>query len=211
MAEWMAAHGARASVEVLPPLFDVPETPGPPPSGPPELLYCGWVYSANAAPLKWIERAAPGASLRLLTGSTPADLVRLGLDARRWQIDHAANAADVARAVRRATWCVIALDPCAPNREALKVAWPTKLREYLAFGRPVLCIAAADYAAAELAAGEGWGIVAVDEASTRAAVQRALTETADALAARSARAHAFARAAFDNGTIGARFRHDLMS
>jgi hypothetical protein len=214
MAEWMQAAGARGAVEVLPPLIDVGPA-RPLPEGAPSFVYSGWIYSANAPGLKWVEsavgRVAPSASLRLVTRSTPRDVERWGLDPARWSIQRAATNEQVIEEVARATWTIASLDPQFPDREALKVAWPTKLREYLAVGRPVLCVASADYAAAEIARDGGWGIVASTETETREAVERAVSEPRDELLRRAAAARAFAIEKLDSRTVGARWRARLLA
>jgi hypothetical protein len=208
MAQWMRDHGARVPVEVLPPL-GVVEAPAPLPEGPPMFLYCGWVYGANTEPLKWLERAvsdlAPAASLRLLTHTPAPTLARFGLSPERWSIANALPH-QVAGEVAKATWGVVALDPAYPKREMLQVAWPTKLRDYLAVGRPVLTIAARDFAAAEMAERGGWGVAAASEAETREAVGLALATPRVTLEARAVKAHAYAREWMDNATVGARWR-----
>ena len=213
MCEWLTAHGARAQAEELPPLVDVGDAL-PFPNGTPRFLYSGSVYGANAKPLCWLQRAAADVGvpveLRLLTGTTQVDLVRAGLDLQRWSVGKAAPD-QVPAEVAQATWCVVALDPYARDRETLRVAWPTKLREYLAVGRPVFCISAPDYAAAELANQAGWGITAGSEEETRAALRAALAETPQALAARAERAHVFAKSRFDNQVIGEGWRREALA
>jgi len=213
MAAWMRTHGFRAPVELLPPLTDVGEA-APLPGGAPSLLYCGWVYRANARPLKWIERAVvedhPGTSLRLLTHCSVSELVALGLDTTRWSIASVAPN-EVRAEVMKCAWGIVALDPEFAPRDHLQVAWPTKLRDYLAIGRPVICVAAQDYAVAEIAAGSRWALLAHDEASTRTAVSSAIAEAREAMAERSAAAHAFAREALDNGTLGRRWRAEVLA
>ena len=209
MAERMQADGARGQIEVLPPLIDVGPAK-PLPDGPPRFVYSGWIYSANAPGLKWIERAAqsvaPGASLRLVTRTTVGDIERFGLDPKRWTIRAAETSEEVLDEVARATWTIIALDPQSADSDALRVAWPTKLREYLAVGRPVLCVADERSAAAEIAREGAWGLLASTEAETRDALRRAFVEPREGLLRRAAAAHAFAVEHLDNRTVGARWR-----
>jgi hypothetical protein len=103
---------------------------------------------------------------------------------------------------------VIGVDSGASS-DGERVAWPTKLREYLSVGRPVLCIARPEYAVAKMAAANGWGVVAHSEAETRAAVARIVAEPAATLAERARAAHRFALDNIDDATIGAALRRDL--
>ena len=108
--------------------------------------------------------------------------------------------------VAKATWAIVSLEPHSPDQDALTVAWPTKLREYLAVGRPVLCIANESSAAAEITRAGGWGIVASTPEQTRQALQTAVSGSHEALVRSAAAAHAFALERLDNKTVGARWR-----
>ena len=217
MADWLRADGVGGKIEVLPPLIDVPATgPALPPAGRRSLLFCGWVYSAQGRALSWVERAvadmAPDFELRLLTHMAPADLARLGLDVGRWTVLRA-NPEDVIAEVGRSTCSIVALDPEVSDpaaRASLQVAFPTKLREYLSAGRPVLCIAPPDYGVADMANEGGWGIVCADEASTREAVRRIADSSTAQLALLGEAAYRFAQMYMDNRTVGARFREQAL-
>jgi hypothetical protein len=218
MADWLRADGATGEIEVLPPLIDVGLAgPAPLPPGRPSFLFCGWVYSAQGRALSWVERAvaeiAPDTELRLLTLMSRPELARAGLDLRRWTVA-SATAEEVVREVARSTCSIVALDPGVSDpgaRASLQVAFPTKLREYLSVGRPVLCVAPPDYGIAQMATEGGWGIVASDEASTREAVRRICQSSPDQLAALSRAAYDFARTHLDNRVVGARFREQALT
>lgn len=216
MADWMRAHGAPGDIEILPPLIDVDTAaPAPLPQGRRSLLFCGWIYQAQGPALAWLERAvadlAPEIQLRLVTRMKPADVAAVGLDPARWSIS-SVPAEQVAAEVARASCTVVALDPevAAADRASLQVAWPTKLREYLSVGRPVLCIAPPDYGIVNEAARGGWGLVADDEAGTREAVAALAKCTDDDLWSRALAAHGFARQHMNNRTIGAAFRRGAL-
>ena len=212
MADWLRRDGATGEIETLPPLIDVEPSPPPLPAGRRSLLFCGWVYSAQGRVLSWIERAvadlAPDWELRLCTPMSAAGLAERGLDPARWTV-LAATGSEVAREVARSSCTIVALDPEVSDpfaRRSLEVAWPTKLREYLSVGRPVLCIASADYAVADLARQGAWGLLATDEESTRQAIRTLAASPPSQLEAWAQSAHRFALAQMDNRTIGQRFR-----
>jgi len=214
MNEWLRADGAPGEVELLPPLTNVDGAgPAPLPTGRRSLLFVGWLYSAHGQALAWVERAvaelAPGIELRLLSQMTPAAVAAVGLDPARWSL-RAVPPAGVPAEVAAATGVIVALDPAARDRAPLQVAWPSKLREYLSVGRPVLCIAPPDYGVVDLARESGWGLVAHDEASTRAAVA-AFAGSSDAdLQVRSQAAFRFALRHMNNRSTGAAFRRALL-
>lgn len=219
MSEWMRADGAPGEVELLPPLINVDSTgPVPIPEGRRSLLFVGWLYQAQGKALAWLQRAvtelAPDIELRLLTHMTPGDVAivgpTMGLDPARWSIKAVAPQQVLAE-VADATCMVVALDPGAPRREALRVAWPTKLREYLSVGRPVLCIASPDDGVVDLARQGGWGLVAHDEPSTRAAVETLARSSNADLQARSKAAFRFAAKYMNNRTTGAEFRRAVLA
>jgi hypothetical protein len=218
MADWLRSDGARGEIETLPPLIDVEPSPPPLPAGRPALLFCGWVYSAQGRVLSWIERAvadlAPAWELRLCTPMSAAGLAERGLDPARWTVIAATGSSEVAREVARSSCTIVALDPAVSDpfgRTSLQVAWPTKLREYLSVGRPVLCIASGDYAVADLARQGAWGLLATDEESTRQAIRTLAASPPSQLDAWAASAHRFALAQMDNRTIGRRFRERALS
>jgi hypothetical protein len=210
MRDWLQASGVKKPIEILPPLFPVGER-RPLPEGPTTFLMSGSVYTVNAGPLRWLERAvtelAPLARLRLVTATIDAELKLSGLDLTKWSRTLVAPAA-VADEVARATWGVIGVDTGKPD-VGLQVAWPTKLREYLGVGRPVLCISRPEYAVARLVTSDSWGVLAFGEEQTRAAVARIVAETPASLLARSEAAHRFARERMDDARIGSRFRREL--
>jgi hypothetical protein len=216
MAEWLRGEGANGPVAILPPLIDVPPEPSVgAPNKKPIFLFCGWVYSAHQRALSWIEQAAdavaPEAELRLVTPMTREHLAALGVNLGRWTV-LARTPAEIASEVAACTCAIVALDPepSSPElREALKVAVPTKVREYLSVGKPVLCVAAPDYAIARLATEGRWGQVCSDQASTQSAVKQMLESTEADLAARGRAAHRFALERLNNGTVGASFRREL--
>ncbi|HEX3694804.1 MAG TPA: hypothetical protein VH374_05375 [Polyangia bacterium] len=215
MAEWMRAQGAAAEVELLPPLINIDSTgPVPLPEGRRSLLFVGWVYQAQGKALAWLQRAvaelAPEIELRLLTHMKPNAIAAMGLDPARWSVKSVPSEA-VAAEVAGATCVVAALDPEARDRAPLQVAWPTKLREYLSVGRPVLVIAPPDDGVAELAAEGGWGLLAADEASTRAAVQTLAASTTADLQARAEAAFRFAVKYMNNHTTGDAFRRAVLA
>ncbi len=218
MADWLRADGAKGEIEVLPPLIELGAAePVPLPPGRPSFLFCGWVYTAHGRALSWVERAvaevAPETELRLLTLMSRPELARVGLDLRRWTVA-SATAEEVAREVARSTCSIVALDPEVSDpiaRASLQVAFPTKLREYLSVGRPVLCVAPPDYGIAQMATEGGWGIVATDEASTREAVRRICQSSPEQLSALSRAAYEFARTHLDNRVVGARFREQALT
>ncbi|HVV49916.1 MAG TPA: hypothetical protein VHO06_09670 [Polyangia bacterium] len=210
MADWLRSIGVERPLEILPPLFPVGE-PAPLPEGPLTFVMCGTVYSVNADPLRWLERAvkdlAPDARLRLLTPTPTHVLQAAGLDVSRWSVEAVPTSA-VAAEVGRATWGVIGVDS-GRSEDAERVAWPTKLREYLSVGRPVLCISRPEYAVARMVAANPWGIFASGEAETRAAVTRIANESRATLQARAEAAHRFAREQIDDRKIGAAIRKEL--
>jgi hypothetical protein len=163
--------------------------------------------------LKWVEQAvkeiAPECELRLVTLMTKADLAARGLDADRWKISSVPRG-EMLGEVARCTVGIIALDP-DPTDRAVKVAFPTKTREYLSVGRPVLCVAPPDGAIAQAAAQGGWGMVATDQESTREAVRRIVRGPREQLETMSRAAHAFALAHLNNRTVGAQVRADLLA
>jgi hypothetical protein len=213
LADWMRSRGLRAPIEILPPLYERWDR-RPLPDGPPMLLYCGSLYSANSRPLKWVERAVSRlhseARLGLVTLAPPHFMRRLGLHPEQWSIVRA-TPAEVPSLVQRCSWGIVALDPEYPEREALRVAWPTKLREYLSVGRPVLCVAAPDYAAARIIGGERWGVLAHDEESTQRAVAKVIATPRDELLRLGAAAHEFGLRVLDDRTIGAGWRERALS
>jgi hypothetical protein len=214
MADWMRAHGSPGEIEILPPLIDVDRTaPAPLPEGRRSLLFCGWIYQAQGRSLAWLERAvtalAPEIELRLVTMMKPADVAAAGLDPARWSIV-SVPASQVAAEIARATCTIVALDPEAKDRVSLQASWPTKLREYLSVGRPVLCIAAPDYGIVDIAARGGWALIADDEAGTREAVAALASSSDEDLWARAIAAHRFARERMNNRTIGANFRTEAL-
>jgi hypothetical protein len=209
LAAWMRGRGFRGPISLLPPLVEVDEAaPSAPRSGSP-LLFAGWVYSANARPLKWVEQAhagvRPNERIRLLTHTDRRTLTSLGLDLARWAIQ-SVPAERVRQELYSCSWGIAALDPQFTPREKLSVAWPSKLRDYLAAARPVICIAGDDYALADLAKGSEWAVVARDEESTHNAVRAALLETQAKVEARSTKAHAFAKRTMNSNTVGKAFR-----
>lgn len=217
MAEWLRGDGAPGNIEILPPLIDVPTAPVPPPPGRRSLLFSGWIYDAHGRVLSWIERAvadlAPDTELRLVTLMSIADLSARGIDVKRWTII-AATGPEVMREVARCSYTIVALDPAVSDptaRASWQVVWSTKLREYLSVGRPVLCVAPADYQVAEIARQGGWGLVAEDEAATRQAVLTLSQSTPEQLVSWGEAGHRFALERMNNATIGKRFRADALS
>jgi len=166
--ERMDARGrAPAEVELLPPLINIDAAgPVPLPTGRRSLLFVGWLYTAQGQALAWLQKAvteiAPDIELRLLTHMAPADVAAMGLDPARWSIK-SVPPEQVLQEVASSTCMIAALDPVAHNRAPLQVIWPTKLREYLSVGRPVLVIAPPDYGIVDIATQGGWGLVAHDE------------------------------------------------
>jgi hypothetical protein len=210
MAEWMRARGVRTKIDIVPPLYPVAE-PAPYPQGPTTFLMCGAVYSINAGPLRWLEKAvtelAPEAQLRLVTTSPDSEIQRAGLDLARWTKATVAPK-DVPAEVVRATWGIMGCDSGKPVDSEI-VVWPTKLREFFALGRPLLCIARPENAIARQAVNSRWGLFAFGEEQTRQAVQRIVSESRAELEDRCRAAHAFARERMNDGTIGASIRRDL--
>jgi hypothetical protein len=188
--------------------------PVPIPEGQRSLLFVGWLYQAQGKALAWLQRAVaeitPDIELRLLTHMKPADVAAMGLDPARWSIK-SVPPEQVMAEVASATCVIAALDPEALNRAPLQVVWPTKLREYLSVGRPVLCIAPPDYGIVDIAIQGGWGLVANDEASTRAAVERLARSSNADLRAWSQAAFAFAVKYMNNRTTGAEFRRAVLA
>lgn len=215
MADWMRSEGAPDPIGILPPLNSVGPTPSPLPAGRRSLLFSGWVYSVHAKPLQWIERAVKDLNLdielRLLTPMSRTDLGALGLDPERWTISRV-EPHKVTAEIVRATCTLVALDPMPASRRLdLQVAWPSKLRDYLSVGRPVLCVAARDYQCASMAEAGGWGLVASNEQETREAVRRLAEASDEELGALSRAAHRFALERMNNATIGARFREQALA
>jgi hypothetical protein len=212
MAEWLRSIGVDREIEILPPLFPVGE-PAPLPPGPITFLMSGAIYSNNAAPLRWLERALadlqPEARPRLITSSRPQELRAAGLDLTRWSIG-TVSPGEVSAEVARATWCFIGMDS-GRSEDAYRVAWPTKLREYLSVGRPVLCISRPGYAVAKLVGGSTWGVLAEGEAGTRVAVARILKEPRAETERRALAAHRFAREQIDDAKVGAAIRRSLLA
>jgi hypothetical protein len=213
LAVWLEAQGVRCPIELLPPLIRVGAPVPLRASRPVKFVYVGAVYRANARPLGWLEKAAAAAGgaaeLTLLTTQTPESLAGQ-IDLSRWRLSRGSRE-EVVAAVQESTWPVIALDPDPRADWRLPFCWPTKLREYLAVGRPVFCIAGRDYDIARLARESGWGLVATDERETVDAMARALSEGSEALTRRAAAAHAFARERMDNATIGEAFRARMLA
>ncbi|MEA2697115.1 MAG: hypothetical protein QOI66_1386 [Myxococcales bacterium] len=215
MNEWMRADGAPAEVELLPPLINIDAAgPVPLPTGRRSLLFVGWLYTAQGQALAWLQKAvteiAPDIELRLLTHMAPADVAAMGLDPARWTIK-SVPPEQVLQEVASSTCMIAALDPVAQNRAPLQVIWPTKLREYLSVGRPVLVIAPPDYGIVDIATQGGWGLVAHDEASTRAAVETLARSSNEDLRGRSEAAFQFALRYMNNRTAGAAFRRDVLA
>ncbi|HXI60322.1 MAG TPA: hypothetical protein VNO55_29860, partial [Polyangia bacterium] len=215
MNEWMRADGAPAEVELLPPLINIDAAgPVPLPTGRRSLLFVGWLYTAQGQALAWLQKAvteiAPDIELRLLTHMAPADVAAMGLDPARWSIK-SVPPEQVLQEVASSTCMIAALDPVAQNRAPLQVIWPTKLREYLSVGRPVLVIAPPDYGIVDIATQGGWGLVAHDEASTRAAVETLARSSNEDLRGRSEAAFQFALRYMNNRTVGAAFRRDVLA
>jgi hypothetical protein len=215
MNEWIQADGAPGEVELLPPLINIDASgPVPLPKGKRSLLFVGWLYQAQGQALAWLQKAvtelAPDLELRLLTHMKPEEVARTGLDPARWNIK-SVPPEEVMDEVAASTCMIAALDPTAGDRAPLQVIWPTKLREYLSVGRPVLVIAPPDYGIVDLARQGGWGLVAHDEASTRAAVQRLADGSNEDLQGLSQAAFQFALRYMNNRTTGAAFRAAVMA
>lgn len=212
MAEWLRSIGVDRKIEILPPLFLVGRA-APLPPGPLTFLMSGTVYSINAAPLRWLERAVgdldPTVRLRLVTPSLADELRAVGLDLTRWSVTTVAPS-EVSAEVARATWGFIGMDS-GRSEDAERVAWPTKLREYLSVGRPVLCVSRPEYAVAKMVGGSSWGVLAEGEAGTRAAVARILAEPRVEAERRGLAAHRFALEQIDDARIGAALRRDLLT
>jgi hypothetical protein len=214
LSSWMRENGFSAPIDLLPPLYPRWE-PRPVPEGPPTLMYCGWVNSYTAGPLRWIQQAAAESNrpcrLVLVSPSPGEEISRLGvgLGESQWQL-RSARPEEVPALVSQATWTIIALDPEYRDREALQVAWPTKLREYLSVGRPVLCVAASDYAVTEMLTDTGWALVAHDAQTTRHAVDLAISESRDRVQARADEAHAFGLKTMDDRLVGERWRQSFL-
>ena len=97
------------------------------------------------------------------------------------------------------------------SEDAERVAWPTKLREYLSVGRPVLCVSRPGYAVAKLIGENAWGLVANGEAETRAAVAHILAEPRAETERRAAAAHRFASEQIDDAKVGEAVRRGLLA
>ncbi len=219
MADWLRTEGATARIDLLPPLTSVPPTAVRPwETKRPRFVFSGWVYSAQGRALSWIERAvnefAPDAELRLLTLMRPIDVQRTaGIDLRRWTVQQASGDA-LAAEIAACTCAIVALDPGPRDpeaRQSLAVAFPSKLREYFAIGRPVLCVAPPDYAVSDVIAAAGCGVIGHDEASTREAVRMMCQADGAQRAAWGAGAHRYARLHMDNAVVGERFRRDALA
>jgi hypothetical protein len=215
MNQWMRNDGAPGTMELLPPLINIDASgPVPLPPGRRSLLFVGWLYQAQGKSLAWLEKAvaeiAPEIELRLLTHMKPDAVAAAGLDPARWSIK-SVPPEQVMDEVAAATGVIAALDTRATDRWPLQVIWPTKLREYLSVGRPVLVVAPPDYGIAEIATEGGWGLVAHDEASTRAAVQRLARSSNDDLRGLCEAAFRFAVKYMNNRTTGAAFRAAVMA
>jgi len=210
MAEWMQARGAQAKIDIVPPLYPVGD-PAPYPQGPMTFLMSGAVYSINAAPLRWLEKAvtelAPQIKLRLVTTSPDSEIQRAGLNLAHWTKTSVAPK-DVPAEVVGATWGVMGCDP-GKTVDAQTVIWPTKLRELFSLGRPLLCIARPENAIARQAVNSRWGVFAFGEEQTRQAVQRIVAESRAQLEERCRAAHAFALERMNDATIGAAIRREL--
>jgi hypothetical protein len=210
MAEWMQARGVKTKIDIVPPLYPVGEQ-APYPQGPTTLLMCGAVYSINAGPLRWLERAvtelAPQLQLRLVTTSPDSEIKRAGLSLDRWTKAQVAPK-DVPAEVMRATWGVMGCDS-GKSVDAERVVWPTKLREFFSLGRPVLCIARPENAIARMAVNSQWGLFAFGEEQTRQTVMQIASESRAVLEERCRAAHAFALERMNDATIGAAVRRDL--
>jgi hypothetical protein len=171
----------------------------------------GVVYSVNAGPLRWLEKAvtelAPAAKLRMITATPDDQLAAAGLNLTNWSKARVAPS-EVPGEVARATWGVMGVDS-GQTQDGERVVWPTKLREFLSAGRPILCISRPENAIARLAANSKWGVFAFGEAETRAAVARIMSESRAELEERARAAHAFALERIDDNTIGAAVRRDL--
>jgi hypothetical protein len=210
MAEWMRSGGVTANIDIVPPLYPVGDR-APYPEGPVTFLMCGAVYSINAAPLRWLEKAvtdlAPSARLRLVTTTPDSEIQRLGLNLARWTKAQV-SPRDVPAEVVRATWGVMGCDS-GQSVDGQTVVWPTKLREFFGLGRPLLCIARPENAIARQAINSRWGLFAFGEEQTREAVQRIVSESRADLEERCRAAHAFALERMNDATIGARIRREL--
>jgi hypothetical protein len=210
MADWLRSRGVDRPIEILPPLYPVGDAIALL-EGPVRFLMSGAVYSFNAGPLRWLERAvselAPTAQLRMITSTPDDSLTKAGLNLAYWSKASVAPG-EVKDEVARATWGVIGMDS-GRTEDDERVAWPTKLREFLSVGRPILCIARPDSAIARIVAKASWGLGAFGEEETRAAVVRIMSESRQELEARARAAHAFALQNIDDNTIGAAVRRDL--
>ncbi len=210
MAEWMRARGVKTNIDIVPPLYPVGDL-APYPQGPLTFLMSGAVYSINAGPLRWLEKAvtelAPEAKLRLVTTTSDSQIQRAGLDLSRWTKLSVAPK-DVPAEVVGATWGVMGCDP-GKTMDAQTVVWPTKLRELFSLGRPLLCIARPENAIARQAVNSRWGVFAFGEEQTREAVKRIVAESRAELEERCRAAHAFALERMNDGTIGAAIRREL--
>jgi hypothetical protein len=172
---------------------------------------CGAVYSINAEPLRWLEKAvtelAPTAQLRLLTTSPDSEIRRAGLNLAHWSKAQV-SPEEVPAQVAQSTWGVMGCDS-GKSVDGERVVWPTKLREFFSLGRPILCIARPENAIARWAVKSRWGLFAFGEQQTREAVQRIAAESRAELEERSIAAHAFALERMNDATIGASIRRDL--
>jgi hypothetical protein len=211
MADWLRSRGVdRSNIEILPPLYPVGDRVDLP-EGPIKFLMSGAVYTVNAGPLRWLERAvtelAPAARLRVITPTSNAELTAAGLNLTSWSKSTVAPS-EVRDEVTRATWGVIGIDS-GRSEDGERVAWPTKLREFLSVGRPILCMARPDSAIFKIVAASRWGIAVFGESETRAAVVRIMSESPDETEARARAAYEFAREHLDDKKVGAAIRRDL--
>ncbi len=212
MAEHLHGRYGVRDAEVLPPLTDVPAEPAPMPRG--DTLRI--VFVGNLADYQWPHLLAIAEAARARGG---VELVAVVPEGRAiwlpgelpapWRVVRGKHR-DVARHVAEAHVGLILLQLSDRPEDGMQVAFPAKLTDYLAGGRPVLAVVTDRTCVARVIREEGigWCVPATDRIAGAVEAIAGLPRTV--LASMGAKAHAYARERVDTKTVGAAFRERLI-
>jgi hypothetical protein len=195
-------HGVRAFHE-LPPLADVPPDPAPlPPDAPRRLVFLGNLEAYHERPFGWLARAADEVSVELTLVTSATRWERLAWrPPPPWRVVERPSR-PVEDFVREAHAGVVLLTLDPEWGDSMTVAFPSKMREYLALGRPVVAVAPPASCTTRVLREHALGWAASSEVELREAVRQLDGMSPGDLAAHGARGHAFARAHLDAASVG---------
>ncbi len=198
LARHVEENYQRNRVEVLPPLTVMP-TPVPIPSHAAlKLLFLGSVQGYHREVLQWMAAWAtnkPNVELHLVTPRRDWEAFGWTIPAS-WKVSCPPTQA-LGGHIADATVACVFLDTTPSNAAQMTVAFPTKLRDYLAHGRPVLALAPSGSTTSEVILAQKLGWVAQDQNSLVTALDALAVCPMEELAAIGRRSHAYARAYLD--------------